>query len=139
MTLFECLKSFLSGNQSLAAKVVGGFYPGFLPQSPTLPVATMRYISGASEPPTHDSGVSPWSMMRVEITFWGPDYKTLEQCASIASGMFTSSSPITMGSNGAGVFCPRQIQGPRDVRDQETRLTGIQVDVIGLFNGVTVS
>jgi hypothetical protein len=140
MTLFECLRTYILASSPLAAKVPGGFFPGILPQNRTvLPLCVVRTVSGTSQPSTQDGGASPWSATRIEFTFWGTDYKTLEQAYILARRLFSPSSGVYLGGSTNGLYCPSEIMGPRDVYDAETKLIGIQLDVIGLLNGDTLS
>jgi hypothetical protein len=138
MTLFECMTVFVSTNTGLLAKLPGGFHPGYIPENKPFPLMVMRYVSGASQPPTHDGGASPWSRVRLEFTIWGKDYKTAEQCAFMLSSMFESFNG-NLGGGANGRFGVQAIQGPRDVWDETRRMPGMQIDIIGLLNGGTLS
>ena len=144
MTFFECLVAFISTNSPLAAKLTGGLHPQIVPQNPILvngviaPLLVMRLISGSSEHPTHDGGASPWSMVRIELTVYGADFKTQEQAALMLDSMFSSFNGY-LGGGSSGRFSTGDIHGPRSIQDPSTRLVGIQLDILGMLNRSTLS
>lgn len=139
MTLFECIYAFLSADATLAAKLPGGVVPAYIPQDGTFPLCVVRYYGSVSQRPTHDNGPSPWSLFRLEFTFWGGDFATMEQCAARVDTLFSVPNALALGSSGRGIFCPQQTNGPRTVREPERRIDGVQIDVLGLLNSDTIA
>ncbi len=138
MTLFESLKLFVLANGPLAAKLPGGVFPQYIPQSPVLPLLVIRLISGTSEAQTHDNGASPWSRVRVECTIYGADFKSQEQAIMLLDGLFSPFQGYLGGSTN-GFFSTNRIDGPRSIQDPSTRLVGIQLDIIGMLKRDTLS
>lgn len=140
MTLLECLYKYLiTEDSTLAAKLPGGLKPRLIVQQNVAfqPTATIRMVSGAGERPTHDGGASPWCRARIEITVWGQVDKTSEQTAYyIMNKMLDFDGFLGGGSDGR--FCCYEIQGPRHITDEQSRLGGVQLDVIGFLNRSTL-
>lgn len=139
MTLFECFQTFLLGNETLAAKVPGGFKPVYVPQNPAgFPLVVVRSISGTPEPPTHDGGASSISDVRLEVTIWGKDFKTQEQISLMIAALFRPLNGY-LGGPGNGRFATSRVFGPRTVQDELTRNVGVQIDIMGKLDWSTLA
>lgn len=142
MTLLECLQYFLiTQDSSLAAKLPGGLKPRLISQTSTTPFATtgvVRMVTGAGERPTLDGGASPWCRARIEITVWGTSDKLNEQASIAIVNKFLGYNSYLGGSSNGRFGCS-EIQGPRHLTDEQSRLGGVQVDIIGMLNRATLS
>lgn len=138
MTLFEGLFSFITASTPINSALLGGIRPVYVPQKSPIPMLVIKFISGSPEPPTHDTGASSWTRMRIELTVWGDNIKINERIVSKIHDLFSPFNGYLGGSTNV-YFCVTSIAGPRTVTSDADRLIGVQIDILGMLNRATLS
>lgn len=142
MTFFEAFRAMVVADGPLNGAInllSPQNFPQATPANP-LPatVCVVRLISGASQKGTLDGGASSWHLVRIEVTVYSSLIKTAESTIMKFRTKMGNFNGYLDGA-AAGRFAIREFAGPRSIQDQQSRLPGIQLDILGLLDYSTLS